>query len=220
MRKIGYLLLAAAVALSLTACAKKVTPSPSATPGPTSGSAPATGALEASASAVASPAPVASIPVNHDLVILGGVPAALKSAAQVAADQDTKLPDLSTATPEITSYILVARTAKNDYLFEVFGDGKAYEMYEYPKKPNPAKLHGGKLPSEEASVLQEPRSAGETSASAAVQAVMDKSPAGQARVFIYGYNIGFVGKNGKPVKAPEGGRFLISVDPSGKLVEM
>lgn len=215
MRKIGYLLLGAAVALSLGACSKKAVVRLSPTVGAPASSSSASATVDTSRASDA-----ATATAGHEQGILAAVPAALVSAAQVTAEQGVKMPDVSAATPEIASYILVARTGKLDYLFEVMGDGQAYELYRYPDKPNPAKLEGGELPKDEAASLVLPLGARETAAAAAVKAVMDKVPAADAAVFIYGYNIGFIGRDGRPVMSPEGGAFRISVDPSGRLVEI
>ena len=98
--------------------------------------------------------------------------------------------------------------------------GRPTSCTHYPNKPDPAKLMGGELPADEAALLQPPSGASETAAAAAVKAIMEKSPAGGAEVFVYGYNIGFVDKSGAIVTSPGGEPFQISVDPNGKVVEI
>ena len=207
------LLLGLALLLSLTACTTNRPVALSLDPNPAAQS-------EASSATVASSTTDATAAVGKEQTILSAVPAALESAAKATADQGTKIPDLSQATPKIVAYIFVARTGKLDYLFEVRDDGRAYELYAYPTKPDPAKLMGGELPADEAALLQPPSGTREIAAAAAVKAIMEKSPAGRAQVFIYGYNLGFVDKSGAPVTSPGGQPFQISVDPNGKLVEI
>ena len=206
------LMLGFALLLSLTACATNRPVALSLDPNPA--------ASAASSSTVVSPAIDATAAAAKEQTILSAVPAALESAAKATADQGSKMPDLSQATPKIVAYILVARTGKLDYLFEVRDDGQAYELYAYPTKPDPAKLMGGELPADEAALLQSPSGASEVAAAAAVKAIMEKSPAGKAEVYIYGYNLGFVDKSGALVTSPGGEPFQISVDPNGKLVEI
>ena len=207
------LVLTAALALSLGACSKKTAEKPVPTATRPAASTPGSSAAPATTSAAGSAASG-----TREGVVFAALPEALKSAAEAAKEEGFKLPDVSGAKPSIKSIELVARTGKLDYLFEVFADGKVYELYAYPEKPNPASLTEAELSPEEVAVLEPPLGAKETAAAEAVKALMAKSPAGgTVDVLIYGYSIGFTGKDGKPVLF-EGEPFLIEVDPKGKLV--
>jgi hypothetical protein len=213
VKKIGLVVPMIAVLLSLVACATDRPVVLSLDPSPA-----ATSALATSTAGATSPTADASATITREQAVLAAVPAALKSAKQASSETGAKLPDLSQATPKITSYVLIARAGKLSYPFEVREDGQAYELFGYPAKPNPAKLMGDVMPADEAALLQQPSGAREIAAAAAVKAVMEQSPAGGAEIFIYGYNIGFVDAQGRAIASPEGGAFQISVDPSGKLV--
>ncbi len=113
----------------------------------------ATASSQPTASAAATVPPSVPTLVDREQVVLARVPKALKSAKQATAEQGTKLPDLAGATAR--DHVVHLRRARGEGRLPVRGVRRwqAYEIYEYPKKPNPAKLMGGELPPEEAKIL-------------------------------------------------------------------
>lgn len=175
-------------------------------------------ASPAAESAVSKPIPTDGV---HEKAALAAVPAAIKLAGTTKKSLGAEMPDLTGATPILTSYGIVARIGERIYLFQVFASGKAYEYLRYPLEPDPATQYALQASGFAKDPLVDPAGTQEKAAVAAVQALMKKSyPKDAAKVQIWNYGFMFQSKGGKLVKLSNGAIFRITIDPKGKLTGM
>jgi hypothetical protein len=161
--------------------------------------------------------PYAAIPADgaHEKAAYAAVPAALRAVGQTTLQQSRPVVDTSRGKPTLVSYSLEARVGKRYVLFEVRGDGKAYELYRYPDAPDPKKLFWQDAAGT-GSRLANPAGPGETAAADAVRAVMEAAAPGEtAVVSIYDYDFYWLKADGTPVMATGGSPFRVSIDPQG-----
>lgn len=162
--------------------------------------------------------PYAAIPTEgeHETSAVEAVAEALKYVEKTTKEQGREVTDLSGGTPTLVSYTLQARVGERTCLFEVRGDGKAYELYRYPDTPDPEKLFWQDSVVGGAARVAEPLGTGETAAAAAVRKIVEEADAGgDVKVSIYGYNFYWITEDGTPVKTPGGSPFTLLIDPSG-----
>lgn len=162
--------------------------------------------------------PYAAIPDDgpHEKAAYGAVPAALDYVVKTTRQQKRALTDVTGATPTLVSYTLLAEAGGRIVLFEVRGDGKAYEQYRYPASPDPKKLFWQNDSASQGARLVKPLGPGETAAAMAVRKIVEAAAPGETvTVSMYGYNFYWLKKDGTPVNTPGGSPFTISIDPSG-----
>ncbi len=130
---------------------------------------------------------------------LAAVPGALDEARRTAAGS---LPDVTGLGPTLTAYLVAVDMGDQTTLFEVRADGIAHSLYAYQRAFDSAALLWTPLDASGGTRVA-PRSAGETSAVAAVDAAMrDAFPEEQLAVGIYGYRFVYLDK-GIPVLSLE-----------------
>lgn len=206
MRRCVPALLAGVLVLCLAGCGAALKTSNTGTPSGTSSAEPV------------KVTPYAAIPKDgvHEKAAYDAVPAALAYVQKTTREQKRTVTDVSAGTPTLVSYTLEARVGDRVSLFEVRGDGKAYELYRYPASPDPAKLFWQNVSGASGARLVEPLGAGESAAAAAVAKVMEQAVPGQkATIQIQGYNFYWIKKDGTPVNTPGGSPFTMMIDPSG-----
>lgn len=162
--------------------------------------------------------PYAPIPTDgaHEKAAMNAVSEALKYVEKTTAEQGREVTDLSGGTATLVSYTLQATAGKRTCLFEVRGDGKAYELYRYPDTPDPGKLFWQTAEGGKGARVAEPTGTGETAAAAAVRKIVEEAVAGeQVRVAVYGYNFYWIKSDGTPVRTPAGAPCTLSIDPEG-----
>jgi hypothetical protein len=162
--------------------------------------------------------PYAAIPADgpHEKAAYAAVPEALEFARGMAAQQKRPLTDVSAATATLVSYTLEARVGTRLALFEVRGDGKAYELYRYPAAPDPRTLFWRDASGTDSAFLAKPAGPGETAAAAAVRKVVEEAaPGDAATVSIYGYNFYWIKPDGTPMSTAGGSPFTMNIDPAG-----
>jgi len=165
--------------------------------------------------------PYARIPADgpHEQAAYDAVPAALSSAQKTTKAQKRPVTDVTSAKATLVSYTIQVEQGARLVLFEVRGDGKAYELYRYPAAPDPKKLFWQDAALAEGANLARPAGPGETAAAAAVKKVVDLAAPGKAAVIsMSGYNFYWIRADGTPVNAPGGSPFTISIDPVGNAV--
>lgn len=206
MRKFAALIAVLMLAVFLAACATQV-PRPSRSDGTTT-----------SQPEPAKVNPYAAIPTDgeHERAAVEAVVEALKYVEKTTQEQGREVTDLSQGTPTLVSYTLQAKAGKRTCLFEVRGDGKAYELYRYPATPDPAKLFWQDSTLSKGARMAEPLGTGETAAAAAVGKVVEDAATGEdVTVSIYGYNFYWIKDDGTPVSTPGGAPCTLSIDPEG-----
>jgi hypothetical protein len=162
--------------------------------------------------------PYAAIPADgpHEQAAYAAVPAALAYVQKTTRQQKREVTDVSGGKATLVSYTLQAEVDDRLVLFEVRGDGKAYERYRYPASPDPRMLFWQESSRSEGVRLTKPAGPGETAAAAAVEKVMEAAAPGKtATIFVYGYNFYWIGPDGTPVNTPGGSPFTIAIDPVG-----
>jgi hypothetical protein len=162
--------------------------------------------------------PYAAIPADapHEQAAYAALPAALASAQKTTRQQKRPVTDVSAGKATLVSYTLQAKVGDRLVLFEVRGDGKAYELYRYPVTPDPAELFWQDARVAQGAHLAKPAGPGETAAAAAVEKIVEAAAPGQAStILVYGYNFYWIKPDGTPVNTPGGSPFTISIDPAG-----
>jgi hypothetical protein len=162
--------------------------------------------------------PYAPIPTEgaHEKAAMDAVPEALKYVEKTTEEQGREVTDLTGGTATLVSYTLQATVGKRTCLFEVRGDGKAYELYRYPDTPDPGKLFWQDAAVGKGARVAEPAGTGETAAATAVRKIVEEAVAGeQVKVAVYAYNFYWIKDDGTPVRTPGGAPFTLSIDPEG-----
>jgi len=181
----------------------------------------ASGSTESSVSvdaAVNDPIPVEGV---HEKAMLAAVPAAIKDATAKKKAIGAKMPDVSGASPILTSYGIIARIENRMYLFQVFKSGAAYEYLRYPTRPDPKSQYFLDAAGFAQEPLVDPVGDREKAAVAAVQKLMSTAfPKDKPKVQVWNYSFAFKGKDGKLVSVPGGGVFGITLSTKGTLTGM
>lgn len=205
MKRLGLAVLALALVLALSACG-------------TSGAPASQGGSETSTAQPTKVDPYAAIPRDgvHEQAAYAAIPEALKYVEQTTTEQGRTFTDLNGGKATLVSYTLQATAGARICLFEVRGDGKAYELYRYPASPDPQKLFWQKASVAEGARLVEPLGTGEKAAAASVRKIVEQAAPGEdVTVMISGYNFYWIGSDGMPLNTPGGVPFSVSIDPSG-----
>jgi hypothetical protein len=205
MKRLVGLALAGLLVLTVAGCA--------APPATRTGSAPRRPAVEP-----AKVDPYAAVPADgpHEKAAYAAVPEALAGVQKTTRSQKRPVTDVTAAKATLVSYTLQAKAGGRVALFEVRGDGKAYERYRYPAAPDPAKIFWQAAPAGAGAALAEPTGPGELAASAAVREVVEQAAPGEAvTISVYGYNFYWIKPDGTPVMTPGGVPFTISIDAAG-----
>jgi len=207
MKRLALALLALTLAVSIVGCSSAGGTSPK----------PSGGAPEVPAQPTKVD-PYAAIPGDgvHEKAAYAAIPKALTYVENNTKEQGREVTDVSAGKATLVSYTLQAEAGDRICLFEVRGDGKAYEQYHYPATPDPAKLFWQDAAIGEGALLADPSGTGETAGAAAVRKIVEQaSPGENVKVSIYGYNFYWIKEDGTPVNTPGGSPFTISIDPSG-----
>ncbi len=192
--------------VSLTACGG----SPGAS-GP-GGSSAATGTPEP-----AGPYAAISTEGAHEKAAVAALPAALKTVNAAVKSQSQPTIDVSGATPTLVAYVIQAAETTGVTLFEVRSGGRVYELYGYPKPPNPKGLKWTPLAFSEGASLADPAGGQELAGASAVASIIKVArPGTTPTVKIYGYSFYWIKADGQPVATPNGSPFTVTIDPAGK----
>lgn len=205
MKRSLALLLVAVLMLTVAGCS---TPAAKPTETPSSGA--------PSKPAAADPFAAITTDGPHEAAAAAAVPAVLKSVEKSVKAAGKQPTDVTSGKATLVAYVLQAKVADKVVLFEVRADGTAHELYQYSKKPDPAKLFWQSAAIAEGASLVDPSGSAELAAADAVRTVVAKAPAGgDVRVMMQGYIFYWIGSDGAPLETAAGGPFNVMIDVKG-----
>jgi hypothetical protein len=166
------------------------------------------------------PDPYAEMPLAgpNEKAAAAALPAAIADAIERNKSMGRTTVDVTKAKAVLYAYEVVATVGDKTTLMEVRKDGKAYGLYAWGMKPDPAKTIWTSVsltdPTQNVAPASEPEKA---AVAACTELAGTLAPGKTATVQMNGYFFVFVGADGKPLKDSNGQGCMIAVTPKGML---